>query len=86
MVSLFTSALKYLFGIELMETAREYGVLSQMHSLLLSSRLALPLRHKVAVEVVQQEGNAIPSHFAALVVKIKVVVFDLWIIEDIDLL
>ena len=46
----------------------------------------LPLRKKLLVKVIQKKGHAVPSHLAALVMKVKVVVLDFRIIEELNML
>lgn len=38
------------------------------------------------MEMVQEERDAVPSHFTALLVKVEMKVFDLGVVQDVDLL
>lgn len=38
------------------------------------------------LEVVQNQGNAVPSHLAALVVEVKVEILDIFVVQGVDIL
>lgn len=38
------------------------------------------------MKVVQEERDAVPPHFAALLVKVEMEIFNLGIVQDVDLL
>jgi len=44
----------------------------------------VPLDSQLIVKVIQQKRHAVPSHLAAFVVKVKVMVFDIWVIHSLN--
>ena len=46
----------------------------------------LPLGSQILVKVIQQQGDTVPLHLAALVVKVEMMVLDLSIVQIVDVL
>lgn len=46
----------------------------------------IPLSMEFRLEMVQNQGNAVPSHLAALVVEIKVEILYIFVVQDADVL
>lgn len=46
----------------------------------------IPLGDQLLVKVVQQQGNTVPLHLAALVVKVEMMVLDIDIVQSVDVL